>query len=178
MTFTATTIRKLRALNLGQELEDQILAIFEEARESKPKKKGDAADRAVRGTRLEGNWQLPDEWREYSLAIGMRANEVARESEKFRNYWTSQAGAKGIKLDWKGTWRNWCISMLERAGRPILTPPENGGGSNGGSSDGPQTFTDATWKAIAKRVAAGQPWNPQWGPAPGMMDCAMPVEYL
>ena len=45
MTFTSTTIRKLRALGLDQETFDKVLEIFEEAKESKPKKKGGAADR-------------------------------------------------------------------------------------------------------------------------------------
>jgi hypothetical protein len=178
MTFTSTTIRKLRALNLEETIFEKVLEIFEEAKEAKPKKKGGAADRKERGTRLQPDWVLPDDWRQYSLGIGLRGNEVVRESEKFRNYWTSQAGARGIKLDWRGTWRNWCISVLERAGRPILTPPENGGGPDGGAAqEGPRTFTDATWNAIMVRYTNGAQWNPSWGPEPGRRGCLVPDKY-
>lgn len=175
MTFTVTTMRKLRALGLDEPTVDKVLEIFEEARLSKPAKKGCGADRAARGERLTSNWTLPDEWRQWAISIGLRPNEIAREVEKFRNYWTSQAGAKGIKLDWKGTFRNWCISTLERAGRPVLTPSEGGVAE---VTEGPATFTDATWQAIAKRYRSGGGWNPSWGPEPGRMDCQMPVEYL
>lgn len=176
MTFTVTTIRKLRALGLDQSTTDAVLEIFEEARQAKPTKNGCAADRQARGTRLAGDWALPPEWREWALAVGLRPNELAREVEKFRNYWTSQAGAKGIKLDWRGTWRNWCILMLERAGRPVVTPPEGGGAAL--TAEGPETFTDATWRAIAKRYRSSGSWSPEWGSPPSSMGCLMPVEYL
>jgi hypothetical protein len=32
------------------------------------------------------------------------------ETEKFRNYWVSVPGAKGVKLDWVATWRNWMLN--------------------------------------------------------------------
>ncbi len=28
-------------------------------------------------------------------------------ADKFRDYWISQPGQKGVKLDWSATWRNW-----------------------------------------------------------------------
>jgi hypothetical protein len=175
VTFTSTTLRKLRALNLGADIEDRILEIFEEARISKPKK-GGAADRAVRGTRLPDDWDLPAEWRDYALRVGLRPAEVSREAAKFKNYWTAQSGAKGIKMRWDSTWRNWCISMLERAGRPIATPSADG--KPAAAPDDPTKFTDETWRAIAKRVQAGAQWNPAWGPPPGRMDCLIPDGLL
>lgn len=179
MTFTRATLTKLRALNLPQETEDAILEIFEEAQLSKPKKKGCAEDRAVRGSRLPEDWVLPAEWREWALAVGLRPNEVSREADKFRNYWLAQPNGKGVKLAWRGTWRNWCYSTLERAGRPVLTPPgANDAGAGGASQDGPEAFTDATWRAIAKRVKGGASWRDEWGPGPDRIDCKMPVEYL
>lgn len=30
------------------------------------------------------------------------------EFDKFRDYWDSIPGAKGVKLNWNATWRNWC----------------------------------------------------------------------
>ena len=39
---------------------------------------------------------------------GIAERDVAEEAEKFRDYWISIAGPRGIKLDWEATWRNWC----------------------------------------------------------------------
>jgi hypothetical protein len=43
-----------------------------------------------------------------------------RETAKFINYYQALAGAKGVKLDWVATWRNWMMNAAERApqGRP------------------------------------------------------------
>jgi len=175
MTFTRTTLQRLRALNLGQEIEDAILAIFEEATLSKPKKKGGAADRAERATRLPDDWVMPEEWKQWALGIGLHPREVVREAISFKNYWSNCAGAKGMKLKWDLTWQTWCRRMLERAGRQPIEPDTPGGAA---PAEGPQTFTDATWRAIAKRIKAGAQWNPEWGPPPGRMDCLMPDQYL
>ena len=32
---------------------------------------------------------------------------VVREAQKFRDYWLSVAGSRGVKRDWQATWRNW-----------------------------------------------------------------------
>lgn len=52
--------------------------------------------RSSRGTRLPENWNPRPE-------DGL--NEI--ELEKFRDYWRSVAGQKGVKRDWDATWRNW-----------------------------------------------------------------------
>ena len=63
-----------------------------------------------RASRLPDGWK-PDPEPELVKAIG---GDVAarRELEKFRDYWVAQPGAKGRKVDWQATWRNW----LRRAG--------------------------------------------------------------
>ena len=33
--------------------------------------------------------------------------DVLEETQKFRDYWTAVPGARGVKLDWEATWRNW-----------------------------------------------------------------------
>lgn len=174
MTFTRTTLAKLRALNLPQETVDQILEIFEEAHLSKPKKKGSAEDRRERGTRLPADWQLPPEWRDKAAAMGLHHLEVNREAVKFKNYWINAAGDRGLKLRWDLTWDNWCLSTLERTGRA----PKALASSPTAKVEGPESFTDATWQAIAKRYKGGAAWNEAWGPPPGRMDCLMPVQYL
>jgi hypothetical protein len=175
MTFTSTTIRKLRALNLDQDIFDKVLEIFEDAKEAKPKKKGGAADRQERGTRLGDNWVLPAEWRQWALNIGLRPFEVDREARGFHRWALNARGDKGIKLRWDLTWQNWCEKTLKDAGRqPIVV---NGAGPLP-EKEGPQTFTDATWQAIAKRYKTTGQWNPAWGASPEMMDCLMPERYL
>lgn len=177
MTFTVTTIKKLRAIGLDQATVDKVLEIFEEARLAKPQKKGCAADRAARGTRLQEDWVLPVEWREWAVRLGLRPHEADREARGFKSYWLNVAGPRGLKLKWNLTWQTWCRRMLERAGRPMNDPdavPNGGSGSQGG----PSGFTSETWQAIAKRHKAGAPWSPDWGPAPDRMDCQMPAEYL
>lgn len=176
MTFTTTTIKKLRALNLEQHTFDAVLEIFEEARESKPKKKGGAADRQERGTRLTDGWVLPAEWRKWALDIGLRPFEVDREARGFLRWALNAKGDKGIKLRWDLTWQNWCERMLKDVGRQPMVV--DGAGPSAPTAEGPQAFTDATWRAIAKRVKAGTPWNPEWGPPPNRMDCYMPAGLL
>lgn len=175
MTFTTTTLRKLRGLGLDQATFDAVLEIFEDAQQSKPKKKGCAADRQERGTRLAEDWTLPTEWRQWALDIGLRPFEVDREARKFHRWALNAKGDKGIKLRWDLTWQNWCERMLSDAGRQ---PMVVNGTAPAALSEGPETFTDATWAAIAKRIKGGAPWNPEWGPPPGRMDCKMPEAYL
>jgi hypothetical protein len=60
---------------------------------------------------------LPDDWQpDPSLKTWARENCPALlatpgagtiETEKFRDYWAAIAGARGRKLDWAATWRNW-----------------------------------------------------------------------
>ncbi len=175
MTFTATTLRELRALGHEPDRGDKVVEILERAHGKKPKK-GGAVDRAARGTRLPDDWMLPEDWKQWALATGLRAPEVVREALRFKNYWTSATGAKGIKLNWERTWQNWCVSTLERAGRPV-TPPQAPTAAPA-AAGGPETFDDATWRAIAKRVKAGAPWSQEWGPPPSRMDCLMPAGLL
>jgi hypothetical protein len=38
----------------------------------------------------------------------------SHEHQKFMNYWRGVAGAKGLKLDWPATWKNWMLTAFER----------------------------------------------------------------
>jgi len=64
-----------------------------------------------RATRLSENWEPTDEFWEIAKAEGI---DPERTAAKFRDYWISVPGAKGRKLNWKATWRNWCRSDAER----------------------------------------------------------------
>ncbi|QPK80800.1 hypothetical protein G7Y41_06990 [Schaalia sp. ZJ405] len=74
------------------------------------------------GTRLPENWTpSPDleAWTANNCPLVPRA-----ELDKFRDYWTSVAGARGRKADWDATWRNWARRTqedLERKTAPNQT---------------------------------------------------------
>lgn len=61
-----------------------------------------------RGTRLQATFAMPDDW--FTFAQTDRRwhrFEVDAEFRQFVDYWTAQPGARGVKLNWLGTWRNW-----------------------------------------------------------------------
>lgn len=60
-----------------------------------------------RGARLNGDWVLPSEWGNWALGEGWPEQIIRAEADKFRDYWHSVAGQKGVKLDWLATWRIW-----------------------------------------------------------------------
>lgn len=56
--------------------------------------------------------RLPERWRPDQDTISkMRAErpliDLRAEHDKFTDYWRAQPGAKGRKVDWTATWRNW-----------------------------------------------------------------------
>lgn len=56
--------------------------------------------------------RLPDSWEpsvdDLAFCQAERPDLDPRTTaERFRDYWISQAGAKGRKLNWSATWRNW-----------------------------------------------------------------------
>jgi len=77
-------------------------------------------------SRLPDDWRLPPSWGEWAASEGMDELTIRREAEKFADYWRGVAGAKGRKLDWLATWRNWVRKALDdrrtgfRAGQPKL----------------------------------------------------------
>lgn len=75
-----------------------------------------------RGTRLPEDFVVSEQMRAwYRDNVGARINGAV-EHEKFLDYWRAAAGAKGVKLDWPATWRNWMRTAMERAG----TAPTSG----------------------------------------------------
>lgn len=59
------------------------------------------------GTRLPADWELPEDCRYFAAAQGLSDEEIRTERDKFRDYWHSVSGQKGVKNDWDATWRNW-----------------------------------------------------------------------
>lgn len=60
----------------------------------------------ARASRLPADW-TPDQG-EIDFCKSERPDLNPRAvAEQFRDYWVAQPGAKGRKLDWSATWRNW-----------------------------------------------------------------------
>lgn len=78
-----------------------------------PEPKLDRGKVTARGTRLPPDWKP-------------RPEDPHNEAElaKFQDYWAAVAGAKGVKLDWDATWRNWIRNSRQwvSATQPLAKP--------------------------------------------------------
>ena len=81
-------------------------AIPETETEGESETKTEKSRTATRGSRLPANWVPNKELAEWSKAERPDL-DLRKVLEEFRDYWTSVAGSKGVKLDWDATWRNW-----------------------------------------------------------------------
>jgi hypothetical protein len=90
------------------------------------------AARSERATRLPEDFIPTPEMREWFAEEKLHLAIDARiEHEKFVNYWVGCPGAKGRKLDWPRTWKNWMWTAAERAPRRpgnALMPSSGAGG--------------------------------------------------
>jgi len=69
--------------------------------------------------------KLPLEWSEWTRQNRPDLNPQSV-FDQFRDYWISVAGAKGNKLDWEATWRNWCRNQGNLSGgRKTLSEKNN-----------------------------------------------------
>lgn len=81
-------------------------AIPETETERESETKTEKSRTATRGSRLPANWVPNKELAEWSKAERPDL-DLRKVLDEFRDYWTSVAGSKGVKLDWDATWRNW-----------------------------------------------------------------------
>lgn len=73
-----------------------------------------SSSRSKRGTRIPADFTVTPDM--IAWAQEKAANvDGPRETAKFINYYQGIAGAKGVKLDWVATWRNWMLNAAERA---------------------------------------------------------------
>ena len=73
-----------------------------------------------RGSRLSQDLIFPEEW--FLFCKQERPDlEPLMTFNKFQDYWISQAGQKGVKLDWFATWRNW----VRNTNAPKANPADN-----------------------------------------------------
>lgn len=76
-------------------------------------------ERAPKATRLKATWSPPPEYLEDVQRIHPKwtAEQRDRCVEMFRNHWIAQPGQRGVKTDWRATWRNWLHREGDAPGR-------------------------------------------------------------
>lgn len=73
---------------------------------NRPKNSSSKSSSGTRGTRLPDNFGITREMRAWA-AEEIPGFGIDREHMRFRDHWRGAAGARGVKLDWIATWRNW-----------------------------------------------------------------------
>ncbi len=74
-----------------------------------------------KGSRWENETPLPDNWLDWAKEkTGHTEIGIRQQFERFSDYWVSQPGQKGVKLDWFATWRNWLRSPYNHV--PAVQP--------------------------------------------------------
>ncbi len=78
---------------------------------------------APRGTRLPADWTLTTKLAAEARRVRSDLElppltdvELRAEGAKFRDHWHAASGAKGVKLDWLATWRNWIRNARSASG--------------------------------------------------------------
>lgn len=75
----------------------------------KPKQKQKQIQKKENTERTASASRLPDDFApDFQFAVDNGITNTLEEAARFRDYWIAQPGAKGRKLDWQATWRNWC----------------------------------------------------------------------
>ncbi len=94
--------------------------------EEKEKKKKPSVSKKKIGKRLPEEFEPRPCDVEAMKQKGATEGHQRYELEKFRDYWAGVAGAKGTKLDWDATYRNWIRKSTE-GGRGNFGPVYSGG---------------------------------------------------
>lgn len=79
------------------------------AKDTLEERRGEKREREARAMRLPDDWSPSREETRFALETQATWDlaYVVVVGEKFRDYWRAQPGAKGRKVDWSATWRNW-----------------------------------------------------------------------
>lgn len=100
-----------------------------------------------RGTRIPNDFAMTQEMIAWGLENFPNLNGEAITAE-FVDYWRAVPGAKGIKLDWPATWRNWVRRKGENGGPTAI----HGRGTPAGPGPRPST----TDQRVAQAYAAAE----------------------
>jgi hypothetical protein len=87
--------------DVTEDVTNNVTVTHREEKRREEKKEPDA-----RAARLPDDWEPDSDDVEFCLAERPDL-DVTSVADQFRDYWIAQPGAKGRKLDWRATWRNW-----------------------------------------------------------------------
>jgi len=59
---------------------------------------------------------LPDAWRPTARHRGLSEQQIDAIAKRFYRHWTTQAGQKGLKLNWQRVWDNWVDNEIDKFG--------------------------------------------------------------
>lgn len=125
------------------------------------------SDRPSRGTRIDPNWQPAPADRLAAREEGFSDTEIDRETLRFRDYWVGLPGAKGVKLDWPATWRNWVRRSAEGRGK-----------SSSAKASTASSEASVSAEEAVKILARTGRWSRYAGPEPGHSGCRASPELL
>jgi len=109
---------------LAECLKPAITEAYKEEVEKKEKSTASPKAQPARGCRLPDDWKPDDELTAW--AKGQRPDlNVSQQIESFRDYWKSTPGAKGRKIDWAATFRNWIRNARAVNGKGKPTPADD-----------------------------------------------------
>lgn len=93
---------------------------------------------------------------DYARTMGI--DDPNRTAEDFKDYWSTLAGGRALKLEWPLVWRKWCRKTLDmQADAP---PPR----TNGHNTAPPAQRDAAAWaeaRAAAKAIGFREPYPAQ-----------------
>lgn len=103
--------------------------LIKEVTDQVTKESGDVRAK-TRGTRLAGDFSVTEPMRDWA-AVKAPLVDIELETEKFRNYYASVSGSRGVKLDWAAAWRTWMLKAVRDYGQNQT----NGRGNRAGYSE-------------------------------------------
>lgn len=125
------------------------------------------------GSRLPDDWTPTAEDRAFAEQLGLNPHSIA---PSFRDYWHGVAGAKGRKVDWSATWRNWCRKTAESG--PRKAPQSFAQQAQAAAATVADTNGEGQWRARLSKYRPGGFWPNTWGPRPGEAGCWVPSGIL
>lgn len=132
------------------------------------------ADTSVSGSRLPDDWEPSAEDRAFAEQLGLDVNAIAA---SFRDYWHGVPGAKGRKVDWPATWRNWCRKTVESG--PRKAPQSFAQQREQAAATVADTNGEGQWRARMRGYKPGDRWlTGIYGPPPGAPGCQVPPSVL
>lgn len=141
----------------------------EESREKEEAKASSKKPEDRKGSRLPLDWQPSPELRQFARKQGLSESQITLEAEKFRDYWKSVGGAKGCKLDWDATWRNWVRNSN------AATP----GAAGAEAPPTAESLTEAEWANTMRRWLDTGEWLADGiSPPPDQPGCMAPTGML